>query len=204
MARGPLPGRSTKSPEHYRKAKPATQRHRNGFDKLAPSSKFTYGGTLRKLQQYCAYIGDPLEPLNPPDFLKTATADTLCNFMEWSLNNSAIMKLDVVMNAFESIRYQVMGHKWHRVFEKHYSTAEVTWDVQSTYRGAVQQKDLVLATGNKLLLRDSRAPIKLAEEREIEILKHPSVIALQDARQCLLKQCQNEYGRVKARYEVLQ
>ena len=107
-----------------------------------------------------------------------------------------------VSAAPESIRNQVMGHKSHRVFEKHYRTAEVRWDVQSTYRGAVQQKDLVLATGNKLLLRDSRAPTKLTEEREIEILKHPSVMALQDARQCLLKQCQNEYGSLeKARRE---
>lgn len=54
--------------------------------------------------RYCAYIGDPLEPLNPPDFLKTATADTLCNFMEWSLNNSAIIKLDVAMNAFTRLQ----------------------------------------------------------------------------------------------------
>ena len=54
--------------------------------------------------RYCAYIGDPLEPLNPPDFLKTATADAFCNFMEWSLNNSAIMKLDVAMNAFTRLQ----------------------------------------------------------------------------------------------------
>ena len=68
--------------------------------------------------RYCAYIRDPLKPLNPQDFLKTATVDSLCNFMEWSLNNSAIMKLDIAITAFarlQSLYKFEAGHKMDSV-----------------------------------------------------------------------------------------
>ena len=94
---------------------------------------------------------------------------------------------------------QVMGHSNPDTFDRAYRSQPVLWDVQNTFLKSNLETDLVeLAASTASLTRDPRAPTRLTDEQEYELVSnHPEVVVAREKQTVVKGKCVRKYGSVE-------